>query len=57
MYRPVNIRVRLVGIEIWTYKDMITVSPVADVTLKNFLEWRQDNLLKRKKHDNAHFIT
>ncbi|KAA0717939.1 Disintegrin and metalloproteinase domain-containing protein 8 [Triplophysa tibetana] len=57
LYRPLNIRVRLVGIEIWTNKDMIMVSPNSDVTLKTFLQWRQDYLLKRKKHDNAHFIT
>ncbi|XP_052007676.1 disintegrin and metalloproteinase domain-containing protein 8a [Xyrauchen texanus] len=57
LYRPLNIRVMLVGLEIWSQRDMIDVSHIPNETLDRFLKWRQDILLKRKKHDNAHFIT
>uniref|UniRef100_A0A673MGQ4 Disintegrin and metalloproteinase domain-containing protein 8-like n=1 Tax=Sinocyclocheilus rhinocerous TaxID=307959 RepID=A0A673MGQ4_9TELE len=57
LYRPLNIRVRLVGLEIWSQRDLIDVSHIPNLTLERFLQWRQDSLLKRKKHDNAHFIT
>ncbi|XP_038593500.1 disintegrin and metalloproteinase domain-containing protein 8a [Micropterus salmoides] len=57
LYRPVGVRVMLVGLDIWSYKDQIEVSTNAEVTLGRFLEWRQRNLLPRTKHDNAQFIT
>ncbi|KAK9964506.1 hypothetical protein ABG768_005671 [Culter alburnus] len=57
LYRPLNIRVMLVGLEVWSQKDLIDVSSVPNLTLERFLKWRQDSLLRRKKHDNAHFIT
>ncbi len=57
LYRPLNIRVRLVGLEIWSNRNMIDVSSIPNLTLERFLQWRQDSLLKRKKHDNAHFVT
>ncbi|KAI4886105.1 hypothetical protein NFI96_020211 [Prochilodus magdalenae] len=57
LYRPLNIRVMLVGLEIWSRGDHIEVSPVASVTLDRFSKWRQNNLLTRKKHDNAQFVT
>ncbi|KAK2896714.1 hypothetical protein QQF64_005746 [Cirrhinus molitorella] len=57
LYRPLNIRVRLVGLEIWSQRDLIDVSNIPNLTLERFLQWRQDSLLMRKKHDNAHFVT
>ncbi|XP_026107523.1 disintegrin and metalloproteinase domain-containing protein 8-like [Carassius auratus] len=57
LYRPLNIRVRLVGLEVWSQRDLIDVHSMPNLTLERFLQWRQDSLLKRKKHDNAHFIT
>uniref|UniRef100_A0A3Q4AGN2 Uncharacterized protein n=1 Tax=Mola mola TaxID=94237 RepID=A0A3Q4AGN2_MOLML len=57
LYRPLNIRVMLVGLEIWTIKDYIYVARNSDKTLDNFLLWRQANLLHREKHDTAQFIT
>lgn len=47
----------LVGLEIWTYKDYIDVDLDSETTLDNFLLWRQADLLKRTKHDNAQFVT
>uniref|UniRef100_A0A3B4U0B1 Zinc metalloproteinase-disintegrin-like MTP8 n=1 Tax=Seriola dumerili TaxID=41447 RepID=A0A3B4U0B1_SERDU len=57
LYRPLNIRVMLVGLEIWTYRDYINVDINSEMTLDNFLIWRQADLLKRIKHDNAQFVT
>ncbi|TRY55430.1 hypothetical protein DNTS_034434 [Danionella cerebrum] len=57
LYRPLNIRAMLVGLEIWSQRDLFDVSTMPNLTLERFLTWRQDSLLKRKKHDNAHFIT
>ncbi|CAL1578066.1 unnamed protein product [Knipowitschia caucasica] len=57
LYRPVGVRVMLVGMDIWSYKDQIEVSTSPEVTLSRFLEWRQQRLLPRIQHDNAQFIT
>ncbi|MGH0168574.1 UNVERIFIED_CONTAM: hypothetical protein FKN15_055048 [Acipenser sinensis] len=57
LYRPVNIRVVLVGLEVWTYRDKFVVSTDPDKTLSSFLAWRKTDLLKKKKHDNAQFVT
>ncbi|XP_034537236.1 disintegrin and metalloproteinase domain-containing protein 8a [Notolabrus celidotus] len=57
LYRPLNIRVMLVGVDIWSYRDQIDVSTSPEITLGRFLEWRQRNLLQRTQHDNAQFIT
>ncbi|KAM9364096.1 disintegrin and metalloproteinase domain-containing protein 8a [Pholidichthys leucotaenia] len=57
LYRPVGLRVMLVGLDIWTYKDQIEVSSNPELTLARFLDWRQRNLLPKTKHDNAQFIT
>lgn len=57
LYRRLNIRVLLVGLEIWSNKDLIDVSHSSEATLDKFLAWRQDDLLLRVKHDNAQFVT
>ncbi|XP_028651426.2 disintegrin and metalloproteinase domain-containing protein 8a [Erpetoichthys calabaricus] len=56
LYRTVNIRVVLVGLEVWQ-NDKIVVNRDPDITLNNFLSWRKSELLPRKKHDNAQFVT
>ncbi|XP_064369606.1 disintegrin and metalloproteinase domain-containing protein 8 [Dromaius novaehollandiae] len=57
LYQPLHLRVALIGLEVWSNKDKITVSPNPEVTLDNFLHWRETELLKKKKHDNAQLIT
>ncbi|KAF3704093.1 Disintegrin and metalloproteinase domain-containing protein 8 [Channa argus] len=57
LYRPLNIRILLVGLEIWTYKDYIDVDRKSETTLDNFIAWREADLLHRTKHDNAQFVT
>lgn len=55
-YKPLRTFVALVGTEIWSSGDQISVTPPAGATLDAFMRWRNDKLLKRKKHDNAHLI-
>ncbi|NXS43277.1 ADAM8 protein, partial [Balaeniceps rex] len=57
LYQPLRLRVALIGLEVWSHKDKIMVSPNPEVTLDNFLQWREAELLRRKLHDNAQLIT
>ncbi|XP_039994307.1 disintegrin and metalloproteinase domain-containing protein 8a isoform X2 [Xiphias gladius] len=57
LYRPVGVRVMLVGLDIWSYRDQMEVSNSPELTLDRFLAWRKQSLLPRIKHDNAQFIT
>ncbi|XP_077445484.1 disintegrin and metalloproteinase domain-containing protein 33 isoform X2 [Stigmatopora argus] len=55
-YRALNIRVPLIGLEVWTVRDQCIVSEEPNATLWSFLQWRQ-KLKSRKKHDNAQLLT
>ncbi|CAL8282839.1 unnamed protein product [Merluccius merluccius] len=57
LYQSLGIRVVLVGLEIWSYRNYISMDPNSETTLDQFLLWRQTDLLKRKPHDNAQFVT
>ncbi|XP_017658052.1 disintegrin and metalloproteinase domain-containing protein 28 [Nannospalax galili] len=57
LYKKLDAHVALVGMEIWTDKDKIKITPNANVTLDNFSKWRKDDLLKRKHHDIAQLIS
>ncbi|NXT31724.1 ADAM8 protein, partial [Pelecanoides urinatrix] len=57
LYQPLRLRVALIGLEVWSHKDKIVVSPNPEMTLDNFLHWREAELLRRKPHDNAQLIT
>uniref|UniRef100_A0A194ARB5 Metalloproteinase (Type I) 2a n=1 Tax=Agkistrodon contortrix contortrix TaxID=8713 RepID=A0A194ARB5_AGKCO len=57
IYRPLNIQFALVGLEIWSNQDLITVTSVSDDTLEAFGDWRQTDLLNRISHDNAQLLT
>ncbi|XP_028332756.1 zinc metalloproteinase-disintegrin-like brevilysin H2a isoform X2 [Gouania willdenowi] len=57
LYRPLNIRVVLVGLEMWSKEDLIHVDMDSETTLDHFLLWRQTDLLKRSRHDNAQLVT
>lgn len=56
LYRELSFRVVLVGLEIWN-KDKFYISRHANVTLENFLSWREQNLLGQHPHDNVQLIT
>ncbi|XP_053321620.1 disintegrin and metalloproteinase domain-containing protein 19 [Spea bombifrons] len=55
-YRSLNIRIALVGLEIWSNGDKCNVSENPYSTLRAFLSWRR-KLLKQIPHDNAQLIT
>ncbi|XP_005941115.1 disintegrin and metalloproteinase domain-containing protein 12 isoform X2 [Haplochromis burtoni] len=55
-YRPLNVRVALTGLEIWSDRDKIRVEKSPTDTLSNFLEWRTRDLLPRLRHDNAQLV-
>ncbi|XP_074493721.1 disintegrin and metalloproteinase domain-containing protein 28-like isoform X2 [Sebastes fasciatus] len=56
-YKPLRTFVALVGLEIWSSGDLISVTPPAGANLDAFMKWRNSELVKRKKHDNAHLIS
>ncbi|XP_026140637.1 disintegrin and metalloproteinase domain-containing protein 12-like isoform X5 [Carassius auratus] len=55
-YRPLNVRVALLGLEIWSDQDKIKVDKNPTETLNRFLDWRTRELLPRLRHDNAQLI-
>uniref|UniRef100_A0A3B4GHM0 Disintegrin and metalloproteinase domain-containing protein 19-like n=1 Tax=Pundamilia nyererei TaxID=303518 RepID=A0A3B4GHM0_9CICH len=55
-YRALNIRVPLIGLEVWTERDQCIITEEPNATLWSFLQWRQ-KLKSRKKHDNAQLLT
>ncbi|KAM5200949.1 disintegrin and metalloproteinase domain-containing protein 15 isoform 7-T7 [Hipposideros larvatus] len=56
-FRPLNVRVVLVGLEAWTQDNWIEISQDPGVTLDNFLHWRRAHLLPRLPHDSAQLVT
>ncbi|XP_027696270.1 disintegrin and metalloproteinase domain-containing protein 8 isoform X1 [Vombatus ursinus] len=57
LYQELHFRVVLIGLEIWDRGDKAQISSNPDSTLDNFLRWRSQELVPRKKHDNAQLIT
>uniref|UniRef100_A0A8C5L1J5 ADAM metallopeptidase domain 12 n=1 Tax=Jaculus jaculus TaxID=51337 RepID=A0A8C5L1J5_JACJA len=56
-YRPLNIRIVLVGVEVWNDVDKCSISQDPFTSLHEFLDWRKMKLLPRKSHDNAQLIS
>ncbi|XP_034753703.1 disintegrin and metalloproteinase domain-containing protein 12 isoform X1 [Etheostoma cragini] len=56
-YRALNIRVALVGLEVWSDSDKCPVTQDPFTTLHEFLDWRKVKLLPHKPHDNAQLIS
>ncbi|XP_035382386.1 disintegrin and metalloproteinase domain-containing protein 28 [Electrophorus electricus] len=57
VYKEISTFIAVVGLEVWTDSDKINVTTPAGETLDKFTKWRNDDLLKRQQHDNAHLIT
>lgn len=55
-YKALNIRVALIGLEVWTSQDLISVSDNPHGTLASFLAWRGKQL-RTLPNDNAQLIT
>ncbi|CAM5129452.1 unnamed protein product [Eretmochelys imbricata] len=56
-YRPLNIRVALVGVEVWNDMDKCSITQDPFTSLHEFLDWRKLKLLPRKPHDNAQLVS
>uniref|UniRef100_A0A672KD37 ADAM metallopeptidase domain 12 n=2 Tax=Sinocyclocheilus grahami TaxID=75366 RepID=A0A672KD37_SINGR len=56
-YRVLNIRVALVGLEVWSDADKCAVTQDPFTTLHEFLDWRKLKLLPQWPHDNAQLIS
>ncbi|XP_006880193.1 PREDICTED: disintegrin and metalloproteinase domain-containing protein 12 [Elephantulus edwardii] len=56
-YRALNIRIVLVGVEVWNDVDKCSISQDPFTSLHEFLDWRKMRLLPRKSHDNAQLIS
>ncbi|CAG05062.1 unnamed protein product, partial [Tetraodon nigroviridis] len=56
-YRPLDIRVALVGLEVWSDSDKCPVTQDPFATLHEFLDWRKVKLLPQRPHDNAQLIS
>lgn len=57
LYQALNMRVVLVGLEMWDRLDAFHVSPEAERTLDALLGWRAHHLLGKQPHDNVQLIT
>uniref|UniRef100_A0A6B2F5N9 Disintegrin domain-containing protein n=1 Tax=Bothriechis nigroviridis TaxID=88079 RepID=A0A6B2F5N9_BOTNI len=55
--KALNIHIVLIGLEIWSDKDKIAINGSAIPVLESFAAWRETDLLKRKKNDNAQLFT
>ncbi|XP_043912115.1 disintegrin and metalloproteinase domain-containing protein 12 [Protopterus annectens] len=56
-YRSLNIRVALVGVEVWNDADKCSITQDPFLSLHEFLDWRKLELLPRKPHDNAQLVS
>ncbi|XP_041854238.1 disintegrin and metalloproteinase domain-containing protein 28 [Melanotaenia boesemani] len=56
-YKPLRTFIALIGLEVWSDRDLISVTPPAGANLDAFMNWRNSELMKRKPHDNAHLLS
>ncbi|XP_015685277.1 disintegrin and metalloproteinase domain-containing protein 9-like, partial [Protobothrops mucrosquamatus] len=56
MYLVLNIRIVLVGLEIWTSENKIRIEGSAGDVLAKFVQWREQNLVPRRRHDSAQLV-
>ncbi|XP_069095812.1 disintegrin and metalloproteinase domain-containing protein 12 isoform X2 [Pleurodeles waltl] len=56
-FRPLNIRVALVGVEVWNDSDKCSITQDPFTSLHEFLDWRKLKLLPQKPHDNAQLVS
>ncbi|XP_051525814.1 disintegrin and metalloproteinase domain-containing protein 9 isoform X1 [Myxocyprinus asiaticus] len=56
MYIALNIRIVLVGLEIWSLQNPISTDGSAGEVLGRFTQWREKELANRLRHDSAQLI-
>ena len=57
LYRPLNIYIALVGIEIWNTTDQFAISSHANQSLEAFLHYRKQRINPYHPNDNSQLIT
>ena len=58
LYHPINVYLVLVGVEVWTTGDLITIVPSdRSLTLSNFCDYRKNSINPIHNNDNTHLIT
>ena len=59
IYKQLNIRVALVGVEVWNEGDPFRVSTNPTTTMQEFQQWRKEQLLSESiaYNDNAQLVT
>ncbi|XP_049614343.1 disintegrin and metalloproteinase domain-containing protein 9 isoform X3 [Syngnathus scovelli] len=55
-YKPLNIRMVLVGLEIFSEPNPFQVEDTAGTVLRSFVKWRKSDLLPRKRHDIGQLV-
>ncbi|XP_037338565.2 disintegrin and metalloproteinase domain-containing protein 9 [Pungitius pungitius] len=56
IYKQLNVRVVLVGLEIWTQQNRISTDGGAGEVLSRFTQWREKELVPRQRHDSAQLV-
>ncbi|KAF3851575.1 hypothetical protein F7725_013347 [Dissostichus mawsoni] len=56
IYIQLNVRVVLVGLEIWTQQNLISTEGGPGEVLSRFTQWREKDLVPRRRHDSAQLI-
>ncbi|KAL8618034.1 hypothetical protein ACOMHN_021754 [Nucella lapillus] len=57
LYRQLNIYIVLVGVEVWSTGDKISITRSADTSMENFLRYRKERINPYHTNDNAQLIT
>ncbi|XP_008947099.1 PREDICTED: disintegrin and metalloproteinase domain-containing protein 20-like, partial [Merops nubicus] len=56
LYKQLSIRLFLLGLEIWTKRNLINITNSANKALSDFNKWRKSDLSPRMRHDTAHLF-
>ena len=57
LYQPENIRIVLIGLEVWNVVDRFTITSSIKNTLTKFLDYRQNNISPLISNDNAALVS
>nr|XP_060617723.1 disintegrin and metalloproteinase domain-containing protein 21-like [Anolis sagrei ordinatus] len=56
LYKPLRVRVVLVGLEIWSQKNLVAIPKSMSELLGAFNSWRQTTLIRHLRHDVGHLF-
>nr|XP_056707881.1 disintegrin and metalloproteinase domain-containing protein 20-like [Euleptes europaea] len=55
-YAPLGVQIILLGLEIWSERNLINIADTINVLLDNFNTWRKNTLYSRLPHDAGHLF-